>query len=148
MCWYSVDHAEKVLQAEAGQRLAIRKVHGRNWAVPESDVDKQRPTPVCMLDRTTVLFRFSEEQQAALQTASEVKAVFHMLTAPKRDILRFSDGRELLMEALPANVILDVIEVPGKEELSALLRDDHEQTMAVEVSSPWKSLRERVLQIF
>ena len=58
MCWLSVDHADEILQAETGQRLGIRKVHGSNWVVRESDLEKQRPTPVCLLDRTTVLFRF------------------------------------------------------------------------------------------
>src|SRR5258708_34752456 len=63
MCWYSADLADEILQAEAGQRLGIRKLYQSSWIVRESDLRTQRPTPVCLIDRTTVLFRFSEAQQ-------------------------------------------------------------------------------------
>ena len=53
MCWYSADHAKEILEAEAGQRLGIRKVHGCNWVVRESDLHKQSPTPVCLIDGAT-----------------------------------------------------------------------------------------------
>ena len=75
MCWYSADHADQILQAEAGQRLGIRKVHGCSWAVRESDLHTPKPIPVCLIDRTTVLFRFPELEQAASHAAPEAKAL-------------------------------------------------------------------------
>jgi hypothetical protein len=30
MCWYSAEHAGHILEAEVGQRLVVRKVHGSN----------------------------------------------------------------------------------------------------------------------
>jgi hypothetical protein len=148
MCWYSADHADEILQAEAGQRLGIRWVHRSSWIVRESDLRTQKPTPVCLIDRTTVLFRFSEAQQVTLQTAPEAEAVFRMLNAPQRDVFQFQDGREVTMAALADNVIFDVLEVPGREDLSAVLKRDHAE---IEISEPLagrKSLLERVLQLF
>jgi hypothetical protein len=148
MCWYSVDHADKILQAETGQRLGIRKVHGSSWIVRESDVRTHGPTPVCLLDRTTVLFRFSEAQQLSLQAAPEVKAVFHMPNAPRRDVFQFSDGREVSLHALPDDVILDVLEVPGRENLSAVLKGDHTEIEISGTATGRKSMLERVWQLF
>jgi hypothetical protein len=148
MCWLSADHADEILQAETGQRLGIRKVHGVNWVVRESDLEKQRPTPVCLLDRTTVLFRFPEVQQITLRAAPEAEAVFRMLKAPKRDVFQFSDGREVAVNALPVDLVFDVLEVPGSENLSALLKEDDMRIKAPEATSGRKSLRERVLQLF
>src|SRR5436305_8598378 len=71
MCWYSADHAEQMLEAEAGQRLVIRKIYGSSWAVSESDTQKARPTPVCLVHRTRVLFRFSGHAQPNLSSAPE-----------------------------------------------------------------------------
>ena len=148
MCWYSADHADQVLQAEAGQRLGIRKVYGSNWAVRESDLHAPRPIPVCLIDRTTVLFRFPEPQQATLPPASDAEAVFRMLTAPKRDVFHFSDGREITMGALPAGLIFDVLEVPGKEALSAVLKEGSATVDVSESEAERPSLLERVLQLF
>ena len=148
MCWYSADHADKILQADAGQRLGIREVHGSGWVVRESDLHKQRPTPVCLIDRTTVLFRFSEDQQVGLQIASEAEAVFRMLKAPKRDVFQFSDGREMAIDALPYGLILDVLVVPGREHLSAVLKKGHVGVEVSEAQAERKSLLERVLQLF
>jgi hypothetical protein len=148
MCWYSVDYADKISQAETGQRLGIRKVHGSSWIVRESDLRTQGPTPVCLLDRTTVLFRFSEAQQLSLQAAPEVKAVFHMPNAPQRDVFRFSDGREVSLHALPDDVIFDVLEVPGREDLSAVLKGAHTETEISETATGRKSMLGRVWQLF
>jgi hypothetical protein len=149
MCWYSATHAEKILQAEAGQRLGIRKVHGCSWAVRESDLHNARPTPVCMLDQTRVLIRYSEVQQVTLHTAPEAEVVFRMLTKPKRDVFVFDDGREVSLDSLPSNLIFDILEVPGKEDLSAVLKEDGvEEPVAVGISSKRDSLLERVLQFF
>ena len=148
MCWYSADHADKILQAEAGQRLGIRKVHGSNWAVRESDLHTPRPTPVCLIDRTTVLFRFPEPQQATLQPVSDSEAVFRMLTGPKRDVFQFSDGREITLGALPAFLIFDVLEVPGTETLSAVLKQGSANAESLEPEGDRPSLLERVLQLF
>jgi hypothetical protein len=146
MCWYSADHADQTLQAEAGQRLGIRKVHGSSWAVRESDLHTPRPIPVCLIDRTTVLFRFPESQ--ALQPAPDAEAVFRMLTAPKRDVFQFSDGREVTSDALPADLIFDVLEVPGTEILSAVLKEGSETVHVSEPKAERPSLLERVMQLF
>jgi hypothetical protein len=127
MCWFSAAHAGRMLQTEAGQRLAIRKVHGRSWAVQESDLQSPRPTPVCLLDRTRVLFRFSDSEQTHFAFAPETEAIFRMSTNPKRDVFQFSDGREADIDTLPANLRFDVLEIPGKEELSAVLKDHRAQ---------------------
>jgi len=149
MCWYSATHADKILQAEAGQRLGIRKVHGCSWAVRESDLHNARPTPVCMLAQTRVLIRYSEVQQVTLHTAPEAEVVFRMLTKPKRDVFVFDDGREVSLDSLPSNLIFDILEVPGKEDLSAVLKEDGvEEPVAVGISSKRDSLLERVLQFF
>ncbi len=148
MCWYSADHADEMLQAEAGQRLGIRKVHGCSWIVRESDLHTPGPTPVCLIDRTTVLFRFSEVQQASLRAAPEAEAVFCMLKAAKRDIFRFSDGREVAIDALPAGLIFDVLVMPGREHLSAVLKKGGAEIVVSEGTSGRKSLLERVLQVF
>jgi hypothetical protein len=126
MCWYSADHAERILQAEAGQRLVTRRVHGHNWAVPESDQYEQRPTPVCLLDQTKVLLRCSERQQITPDGVQEAEGVFRMLTHPKRDVVQLSGGREISFDSLPENLAFDILEVPGKEELSAVLKPDRE----------------------
>jgi hypothetical protein len=115
MCWCSADQAANVSQAEAGQRLGIRKVHGSNWAVSESDLHKQSPAPVCLIDNTRVLFRFSELQKPSL----DMEGVFRMRTDQKRDVVLYSDGRVVAFESLPENLVFDVLVVPGKEGLSA-----------------------------
>jgi len=71
-----------------------------------------------------------------------------MLRAPKRDVFQFSDGREITLGTLPAFLIFDVLEVPGAENLSAVLKQG---SATVEVSEPETdrpSLLERVLQLF
>jgi hypothetical protein len=148
MCWYSAEHAGHNLEAEAGQRLVIRKVHGSNWAVQEADLEKPRPTPVCLVDRTRVLFRFSEHEQTGLAAPRECEAVFRMLSKPKRDVFQFLDGREVEANSLPSNLVFDVLEIPGKEELSALLKQDHGQREEPEPVTKRESLLERVLTLF
>ena len=44
-----------------------------------------------------------------------------MLRQPKRDVFEFADGREMPVNNLPAGMILDVLVVPGSEQLSAVL---------------------------
>ena len=148
MCWFSIDRGDEILQAEAGQRLGICEGHGSGWVVRESDLHKQRPTPVCLIDRTTVLLRFSEAQQAKLHAAPEVEAVFRMLKTPKQDVFQSSDGREMAIDALPAGLIFDVLEVPGQENLSAVLKKGHVGVEVSEAQAERKSLLERVLQLF
>ncbi len=148
MCWYSADYAESILEAEAGQRLGIRKVHGCRWVVPESDLQKERPAPVCLIDRTRVLFRFSELEQVTLRRPPEAEAVFRMLTKPKRDVFQFSDGHEIAVNGLPEKLVFDVLEVPGKEELSAVLGGNRAHAEIEETTSRRESLLDRVLQIF
>jgi hypothetical protein len=131
MCWFSAEHANKIEEAKAGQRLGIKKMHGHaNWVVRETELETPRPCPVCLVDRTRLLFRFSESQQASLQMGYEAEAVFRMLEHPKRDIFEFADGRQIKLDELPAGLIFDVLLVPGFERLSAFL--DMEPTVEEE----------------
>lgn len=121
MCWYSAEHS-KVLQAEAGQRIVTRRMHGStNWLVRESDATTAQPCAVCLLDGTDVLLRPSEEEQARLKLPPEPQAVFRMLTRPKRDVLVFADGQEVAIDSLPSGMIIDVLGIPGSEKLSSVL---------------------------
>jgi len=92
-----------------------------NWVVRETEIDTRRPCPVCLTDRTRVLFRFSESQQASLHLGTEAEAVFRMSKKPNRDVFEFSDGRKITLGDLPAGLIFDVLVVPGSEQLSTLL---------------------------
>jgi hypothetical protein len=125
MCWFSAEHATNVEQAKVGQRLGIKAMTWHaNWVVRETEIETARPCPVCLMDRTRVLFRFSETQQASLHLGSEAEAVFKMLEQPKRDIFEFADGRQLSLSELPSGLIFDVLVVPGSEELSAILEKE------------------------
>lgn len=122
MCWFSAEYANDIEEAKAGQRLGIRTMNWHaNWVVRETELDSPRPCAVCLVDRTRVLFRLSEVQQASLHLGAEAEAVFRMLKHPKRDIFEFADGRQIKLTDLPAGLILDVLLVPGSEELSAVL---------------------------
>ena len=122
MCWFSAEHASHIADAKAGERLAVRTMTWHaNWVVRETELETPKPCPVCLKDRTRVLFRLSEDQQAKLQLGSETEAVFKMLKQPKRDVFAFPDGRQTTVSNLPAGLILDVLVVPGSEELSAVL---------------------------
>lgn len=125
MCWFSAEYANQVEEAKAGQRLAIKTMNWHaNWVVRETEVETARPCPVCLIDRTRILFRFSESQQASLHLGSEAEAVFKMLKRPKRDIFEFADGRQIPLSDLPAGLIFDVLVVPGSEQLSAILEEE------------------------
>lgn len=125
MCWFSAEYANQVEEAKAGQRLAIKTMNWHaNWVVRETEVETARPCPVCLIDRTRILFRFSESQQASLHLGSEAEAVFKMLKRPKRDIFEFADGRQIPLGDLPAGLIFDVLVVPGSEQLSAILKEE------------------------
>ena len=122
MCWTSAEHANKIEEAKAGQRLGIKKMNwDSNWVVRETELESPRPCPVCLIDRTKVMFRFSESQQAWLAFGPEAEAVFRMLKRPKRDVFQFSDGKQITLGDLPAGLIFDVLVVPGSEQLSTLL---------------------------
>lgn len=70
MCWFSAEYENRMEEAKAGQRLGIKKMYWRsNWVVRETELESPRPCPVCLIDRTKVMFRFSEEQQASLPSA-------------------------------------------------------------------------------
>jgi hypothetical protein len=148
MCWYSTDLSKDILQAEAGQRLGIRKVHGCNWVVRESDLHKSSPTPVCLIEGTTVLFRFPEPEQVTSQAVPEAKAVFRMLTRPKRDVFHFSDGREVGVNTLPSDLIFDVLAVPGKGEFPTMFQENRAEAVIPEATSERRPLLEHVLQLF
>jgi hypothetical protein len=122
MCWFSTEYANQIEDAKAGQRLGIKRMHWHsNWVVRESELDAPRPCPVCLIDRTKVMFRLSESQQASLHLGPEAEAVFRMLEKPDRDVFEFSDGRQIPLGDLPDGLIFDVLVVPGSEQLSALL---------------------------
>jgi len=147
MCWYSADHAGKIAEAEAGQRLVTRKVHGCTWAVAESDIETLRPTPVCMVDGTRVLFRFANNEQANFHSAPESEAVFRMLKSPKRDVFQLADGREIEANALPAKLVFDVLEVPGKQQFADILKGG-DTAEEVTVGAPKRgSILERVFSL-
>lgn len=122
MCWFSTEYANQMEEAKTGQRLGIKQMNWHsNWVVRETELDAPRPCPVCLIDRTRVLFRFSESQQASLHLSTEAEAVFRMLKRPKRDVFEFSGDRQIALGDLPAGLIFDVLVVPGSEELSTLL---------------------------
>ena len=125
MCWFSAEYANQVEEAKAGQRLAIKTMNWHaNWVVRETEVETPKPCPVCLIDRTRVLLRCSESQQASLHLGAEAEAVFKMLKRPKRDIFEFADGRQIPLGDLPAGLIFDVLVVPGSEQLSAILKEE------------------------
>jgi hypothetical protein len=67
----------ELLQAEAGQRLSVRKMHpGRCWVVKGSDLEKKCPAPVCLLDGTRALFRPTETEQTILQLGASRRLCF------------------------------------------------------------------------
>jgi hypothetical protein len=122
MCWFSTEYANQIEEAKTGQRLGIKQMHWHsNWVVRESEIDVTWPCPVCLIDRTRVLFRLSESQQGSLHLSSDTEAVFRMLKKPKRDVFEFSDGRQITLGDLPAGLIFDVLVVPGSEQLSTVL---------------------------
>ena len=128
MCWFSVEFENRVEEAKAGQRLAIRTIlrsanwHA-NWVVYESELQSAKPCPVCLPDQARVLFRFSEDQQTRFQLGAEAEATFKMLKYPKRDIFEFAEGRQITLRDLPSGLIFDVLVVPGSEQLSAVLEE-------------------------
>jgi hypothetical protein len=122
MCWFSIEYTNQIEDAKAGQRLAIKRMHlHSNWVVRETEIDAPRPCPVCLIDRTRVLFRFSESQQESLHLGTEAEAVFRMLKWPKLDVFEFSNGKQITLGDLPAGLIFDVLVVPGSEQLSTVL---------------------------
>jgi len=122
MCWFSAEYTNQIEEAKTGQRLGIKRMNWHsNWVVRETELDAPQPGPVCLIDRTRVLFRFSESQQASLHLSTETEAVFRMLKRPNRDVFEFSDGRQITLGELPAGLIFDVLVVPGSEQLSTLL---------------------------
>lgn len=125
MCWYSAEHAGAVLQADVGQRLVFRRMHGAwSWAVRESDLTAVRPTPVCLRNGTEVIFRPTAEQQTQMCLPPEPRAVFRMVKQPKRDVFQLADGTQIDVDALPAGLLFDVLTIPGSEHLSTLLEPD------------------------
>jgi len=125
MCWFSAEHANHIEQAQAGQRLGIRKMNWHaNWVVRETELETPRPCPVCLINGTRVLFRLSESEQASLHVGSEAEAIFKMVQRPKLDLFEFPDGRQVTLGQLPAGLIFDVLLVPGLEELSSVLKEE------------------------
>ncbi len=108
MCWFSTEYAKQVEEAKTGQRLGIKQMNWHsNWVVRETELDALWPCPVCLIDRTRVLFRFSESQQASLHLGTEAEAVFRMSKKTKRDVFDFSDGRQITLGDLPAGLMME-----------------------------------------
>jgi len=130
MCWFSAEHADRIEEARAGERLAVKKMPwSSSWVVRETEFESKRPCPVCLIDETRVLFRFPDSQQR-LDFGAEAEAVFRMLKRPRRDVFEFTDGRQVTLGDLPAGLIFDVLVVPGSEQLSAVLHtepDEHDE---------------------
>ena len=147
MCWFSAEHAQNIEQAKAGQRLAVKNMNWHaNWVVREEELDAPRPCPVCLADQTRVLFRFSENQRTSLHFGCETEAVFKMIDQPKLDIFEFPDGRQMNLSELPAGLVLDVLVVPGQEELSDIL--DKESAAQEEEEAEREPLLARLLARF
>ena len=152
MCWFSAEHANQIAEAKAGQRLGIKQMNWHaNWVVCEPELEAARPTPVCLIDQTKVLFRFSEEEQKSLHLGTEAEAVFRMSRRPKRDVFEFSDGRQIPLNDLPAHLIFDVLVVPGSEQDSEFLNMEPavmEPTVQDEEKSGKEPLLARLLARF
>jgi hypothetical protein len=116
-----------------------------NWMVRECDAAARHPTAVCLLDRTEVMLRPSEDEQAQLNVSPDPRAVFRMLTHPERDVLVLPDGRELAINSLPAGMTIDVLLVPGSEKLSAVLKDQQTKTPGVPLDTSAEMDAEPVL---
>ena len=124
MCWFSTEYTNQIEEAKTGQRLGIKQMNWHsNWVVRETELDAPRPCPVCLINRTRVLFRFSESQQASLHLGTEAEAVFRMKRR-KRDVFVFSDGTQIILGDLPDGLIFDVLVVPGSEQLSTVLNKE------------------------
>ena len=122
MCWSSTEYSNQTEEAKTGQRLGIKNMTWHaNWVVRGTELETPRPCPVCLVNRTRVLFRFSESQEALLHLGSEAEAIFRMLRHPKRDIFEFADGKQITLGDLPAGLIFDVLVVPGSEQISTVL---------------------------
>ncbi len=149
MCWYSAEHVgQALLQAEVGQRLCVRKMHwgDTRWVVREGDLQEKRPAPVCLLDGTRVMFRPTEIEQASLGAGPEPEAVFRMLR-PKRDVFELEGGRQIEVNQLPSGLIMDVLIVPGKEELSTLVTQAAQPETEREPVREERSVLARLLHI-
>jgi hypothetical protein len=125
MCWFSTERADRIEEAKAGQRLAIKRMTWHsNWVVRETEIEVSRPCPVCLIDHTRVMFRFTESQAVSFHHGFEAEAVFRMLKHPRRDLFEFTDGSQISLGDLPAGLIFDVLVVPGSEQFSAVLNTE------------------------
>src|SRR5207245_10037608 len=94
-----------------------------NWVVGETELESPSPCPVCLIDQTRVLFRFSESQ-ASLHFGSDAEAVFRMLKRPKRDLFEFADGKQITLGDLRACLLFGLLAVPGSALLSGVMSMD------------------------
>jgi hypothetical protein len=147
MCWYSAEHSGHQLRnAEAGERLCIRQMHGSfRWVVSEKDAVNRSPQPVCLLDGTSVLFRPSEAEQTVHGIAPETEAVFRMLINPKRDVFEYGSGLQVEVNSLPVGLAFDVMMVPGQAGFPALPADTEQPAEELVASGSRGQPRESVL---
>jgi hypothetical protein len=118
------------------------------WVVREMDLDQKRPAPVCLLDGTRVVFRPTEAEQASLELGPEPQAVFRQLQRPKRDVFEFEGGRQIEMNQLPGGLIMDVLVVPGKEQLSTLVTMESTSEEAPEPAHREEPVLSRLLRLW
>ena len=154
MCWYSAEHSGHQLRnAEAGERLCIRQMHGNSrWVVLEKAAVNRSPQPVCLLDGTSVLFRPSEAEQTVHGIDPEAEAVFRMLSNPKRDVFEYSNGLRVEVNSLPTGLAFDVMTVPGQAGFPALLAGTEQPAEELVASGardqPRESMLTRVRRLF
>lgn len=150
MCWYSAEHGGYTLvNAEAGERLVIRQMHGyARWAVRERDLTETRPAAVCLLTGTRVVFRPAAGHNGAGLVEGETEAVFRMLSCPRRDVFELPDGTQVELNSLPTGLVFDVLVVPGKEPLSAILAGNRHGHDEAAVEREHDSMLARVMRMF
>ncbi len=113
MCWYSSTCAAPPVEAAAGDRLAVRHMHGFwNWLVRDRELKARKPAPVCLADGSQVILRPASGWRKQFKLAADAKAVFHMDGASGRDLFVVEDGREFHLNRLPNGLVLDVMYVP------------------------------------
>jgi len=119
MCWYSSKCAAPPREAEPGDRLALREMHGLwNWLVSEADFRAKKPVPVCLSGGSHVILRSTAKMQKKWNLAPDEKAIFRMDRKTHRDLFMIEDGREFDLNRLPAGLLLDVMSVPAAAESS------------------------------
>jgi hypothetical protein len=78
----------------------------------------------------------------------EPQAVFRMLQRPKRDVFEFEDGRQIEVNQMPGGLVMDVLVVPGKEQLSTLVTMKPESQEEAEPARSEEPVLARLLHLW